>query len=80
MAIKTALVATARSLGKLITIKRREDATNKNQKDLVPKVNILLLIQPLGQQNATVLKTLHLIPLMVPALKSIRVVLVRRGR
>ena len=67
MVIKTGLVVTAKSLGKLITIKKREDATNKNQKDLVQKGNILLLIQPLGQQNATVLKTLHLIPLMAPA-------------
>jgi len=78
--IKTGLVATAKSLGKLIIIKRREDAMNRNQQDLVRKGNILLSTLPLAILSATVSKTLHLIQLMGPAWKSIRGVLVLKER
>ena len=74
------LVATAKSLGKLIIIKRQEDAMNRNQQDLVRKGNILLSMLPPAIQNATASKTLHLIPLMGPAWKSIHGVLVLRER
>ena len=75
-----ALVVTAKTLGKLITTKRQEDATNRNLKVLVLKVNILLSMLHLAQPNAIVLKTLHIILQMEPALKNILVVLVQRGR
>ena len=75
-----ALVVTVKTLGKLITTKRQEDATNRNLKVLVLKVNILLSMLHLAQPNAIVLKTLHIILQMEPALKNILVVLVQRGR
>ena len=73
-------VVIARNLGKLITTKRLEDATNKNQKDLALKVNILLSMLLLVQLNATVSKILLIILQMEPALKNILVVLVRKER
>ena len=74
------LVVTAKTLGKLITTKRQEDATNRNLKVLVLKVNILLSMLHLAQLNAIVSKILHIILQMEPAWKNIPVVLVQRGR
>ena len=74
------LVVTAKTLGKLITTKRQEDATNRSLKGLVPKVNILLSMLHLAQLNAIVSKILHIILQMEPAWKNIPVVLVQRGR
>ena len=74
------LVVTAKTLGKLITTKRQEDATNRNLKVLVLKVNILLSMLHLAQPNAIVSKILHIILQMEPAWKNTPVVLVQRGR
>ena len=70
----------AKTLGKLITTKRQEDATNRNLKVLVLKVNILLSMLHLAQLNAIVSKILHIILQMEPAWKNILVVLVKRER
>ena len=80
MAIRTDPVVIVRTPGKLTIIKRQEAAMNKNQKDLVPKGNILLSMLHPVQQNATVSKILLTILLMEPAWRSTHVVLVRRER
>ena len=80
MGIKTDLVVTVKTLGKLITTKRQEDATNRNLKVLVLKVNILLSMLHLAQPNAIVSKILRIMLQMEPALKNILAVLVQRGR
>ena len=74
------LVVTVKTLGKLITTKRQEDATNRNLKVLVRKVNILLSMLHLAQPNAIVSKILRIMLQMEPALKNILAVLVQRGR
>ena len=66
------LAVIARSLGKRITTKRREDATNRNQKDLVQKDNILPSILPPVARNVIVSKTLPLILKMGLVLKNIQ--------